>query len=60
MIKTADRIIDFGPEGGGEIVDAGASKDINEQEAQLHGQFLKAVPARAAGSKRGKRVEAAE
>ena len=49
VIKTADWIIDLGPEGGdggGEIVAAGTPEDIVQGEAQLH----RAVPGAGAGA----------
>ncbi len=63
VIKTADWIIDLGPEGGdagGEIVAAGTPEQIAAEKRSYTGQFLKPVLARAAASKRKKRVEAAE
>ncbi len=63
VIKTADWIIDLGPEGGdagGEIVAAGTPETIAAEKRSYTGQFLKPVLARAAASKRKKRVEAAE
>ncbi len=68
VIKTADWIIDLGPEGGdggGEIVAAGAPEDIARNSASYTGAFLKPVLARRAkerGNERGKnkRIEAAE
>jgi excinuclease ABC subunit A len=68
VIKTADWIIDLGPEGGdggGEIVAAGAPDDIERNSASYTGAFLKPVLARRAkerGNERGKnkRIEAAE
>jgi len=64
VIKTADWIIDLGPEGGdggGEIVAAGAPEDIVREKRSYTGAFLKPVLARR-GVDRGKkkRVEAAE
>jgi excinuclease ABC subunit A len=64
VIKTADWIIDLGPEGGdggGEIVAAGTPEDVVREKRSYTGAFLKPVLAR--GSGRGKpkrRVEAAE
>jgi excinuclease ABC subunit A len=61
VIKTADWIIDLGPEGGvcgGKIVAAGTPKDIVREKRSYTGAFLKL--ARGAGGKRKKRVEAAE
>ena len=60
VIKTADWIIDLGPEGGdggGEIVAAGTPEDIAKVKASYTGRFLKEVLSRKAGKKR---VEAAE
>jgi excinuclease ABC subunit A len=64
VIKTADWIIDLGPEGGdggGEIVAAGTPEDIVKARRSYTGAFLKPVLARdAAGQRKKKRVEAAE
>jgi len=64
VIKTADWIIDLGPEGGdggGEIVAAGAPEDIARHSGSYTGAFLKPVLARRArGDSKTKRVEAAE
>ncbi len=62
VLKTADWIIDLGPEGGdggGEIVAAGTPEDIMREKRSYTGQFLKPVLTRGDG-KRKKRVEAAE
>ncbi|MGB8740464.1 MAG: excinuclease ABC subunit UvrA [Xanthobacteraceae bacterium] len=62
VIKTADWVIDLGPEGGdggGEIVAAGTPEDIVREKRSYTGQFLKPVLARGGVSKK-KRVEAAE
>jgi len=62
VLKTADWIIDLGPEGGdggGEIVAAGTPEDIVREKRSYTGAFLKPVLARGAG-KRKKSVEAAE
>jgi excinuclease ABC subunit A len=64
VIKTADWIIDLGPEGGdggGEIVAAGTPEDIAREKRSYTGAFLKPVLGRrgADGKRRG-RVEAAE
>ena len=51
VIKTADWIIDLGPEGGergGQVVAAGTPEDVAEVEASYTGQFLQ----KALGSKR--------
>jgi len=61
VIKTADWVIDLGPEGGdggGEIVATGAPEDIAKAKRSYTGQFLAPVLAREA--KRKKRVQAAE
>ena len=44
MIKTADYIIDLGPEGGdmgGEIVALGTPEQVAENEKSFTGQYLK-------------------
>ena len=49
VIKTADWIIDLGPEGGdggGEIVAAGTPEDIVREKRSYTGAFLKPVLAR--------------
>ena len=46
VIKTADYVIDIGPEGGnggGEIVLAGTPEEIAKCEASYTGQYLKSV-----------------
>jgi len=61
VIKTADWVIDLGPEGGdggGEIVAAGSPEDIVKVKRSYTGAFLAPVLARKAGRKN--RVEAAE
>ena len=66
VLKTADWIVDLGPEGGdggGEIVAAGTPEDIVREKRSYTGQFLKPVLARgadSAGGRRRKRIEAAE
>ena len=64
VIKTADWIIDLGPEGGdggGEIVAAGTPEDVVKVKRSYTGQFLKPVLARKEARRRGKkRIEAAE
>jgi len=64
VIKTADWIIDLGPEGGdggGEIVAAGTPETIVREKRSYTGQFLAPVLARRSGSTgKKKRVEAAE
>jgi excinuclease ABC subunit A len=62
VIKTADWVIDLGPEGGdggGEIVAAGTPEDIVREKRSYTGQFLKPVLGRQA-PRRKRRVEAAE
>jgi excinuclease ABC subunit A len=59
VIKTADWIIDLGPEGGdagGEVV-VGAPEDIVRVKKNYTGQFLAPVLAR--GSRRGKKGQVA-
>ena len=58
VIKTADWIIDLGPEGGGEIVTAGTPEDIVRVKRSYTGQFLAPVLRRK--PERKKRIEAAE
>ena len=61
VIKTADWLIDLGPEGGdggGEIVAQGTPEDVVKVKRSYTGQFLKPVLARkerAAGGRRGSR-----
>ena len=58
VIKTADWIIDLGPEGGdggGEIIAAGSPEDVVKEKRSYTGQFLRPVLARRRG-----RTEAAE
>jgi len=61
VIKTADWIIDLGPEGGdggGEIVAAGTPEDVARAKASYTGAFLKPVLTRREAKR--KRTEAAE
>ncbi|HZC55813.1 MAG TPA: ATP-binding cassette domain-containing protein, partial [Xanthobacteraceae bacterium] len=64
VIKTADWIIDLGPEGGdggGEIVAAGTPEDVVREKRSYTGAFLKPVLARQRVERgKKKRVEAAE
>ena len=63
MIKTADWIIDLGPEGGdggGEIVAAGMPEDIVKVKRSYTGQFLAPVLARKPAATGKNRVVAAE
>jgi excinuclease ABC subunit A len=46
VIKTADHIIDMGPEGGqggGMVVAAGTPEDITKVPASFTGQYLKSL-----------------
>jgi len=61
VIKTADWIIDLGPEGGdggGEIVAAGPPEEIVREKRSYTGAFLKPVLNRQGKPK--KRIQAAE
>jgi excinuclease ABC subunit A len=63
VIKTADWIIDLGPEGGdggGEIVAAGTPEDVVKVKRSYTGAFLKPVLAKARRAREGGRIEAAE
>jgi excinuclease ABC subunit A len=63
VIKTADWIIDLGPEGGdggGEIVAAGTPEDIVREKRSYTGAFLKPVLARSRTAGKKKRIQAAE
>ena len=63
VIKTADWIIDLGPEGGdggGEIVAAGTPEEVVRVKRSYTGQFLKPVLARRDASGKKKGMEAAE
>ena len=62
VIKTADWIIDLGPEGGdggGEIVALGTPEDVVKAKRSYTGQFLKPVLGRRE-NKHKKGVQAAE
>ncbi|MGE0034297.1 MAG: excinuclease ABC subunit UvrA [Xanthobacteraceae bacterium] len=62
VIKTADWIIDLGPEGGdggGEIVAQGTPEDVVKAKRSYTGQFLKPVLARRPDGRK-RRTEAAE
>jgi len=51
VIKTADRIIDLGPEGGeegGELIAAGTPEEIAEVQESYTGRFLQRVLTRRA------------
>ena len=46
MIKTADHIIDMGPEGGesgGKIIAEGTPEKVSTQKESFTGQFLKDI-----------------
>ncbi|MCF8476492.1 MAG: excinuclease ABC subunit UvrA [Pseudolabrys sp.] len=63
VIKTADWVIDLGPEGGdggGEIVAQGTPEDIVKVARSYTGQFLKPVLARKAAGPKKKGQRAAE
>src|SRR5690242_21958121 len=63
VIKTADWIIDLGPEGGdggGEIVAAGTPEDVVKVKRSYTAEFLKPVLGRPEARVRKKRIEAAE
>jgi excinuclease ABC subunit A len=63
VIKTADWLIDLGPEGGdggGEIVAEGTPEDVAKAKASYTGQFLKELFARRAKAKGTARRQAAE
>jgi len=63
VLKTADWVIDLGPEGGdggGEIVAEGTPEDVAKVARSYTGQFLKPVLARGGEGKRKRRIEAAE
>jgi len=62
VIKTADWILDLGPEGGdggGELVAAGTPEDVVKVERSYTGQFLKELLERRPGGRR-RQAEAAE
>jgi excinuclease ABC subunit A len=59
VIKTADWVLDLGPEGGGgggELVASGTPEAIAAEPRSYTGQFLKELP----GHRPGKRAQAAE
>jgi excinuclease ABC subunit A len=63
VIKTADWIIDLGPEGGdggGEIVAAGTPEQVVKEKRSYTGAFLKPVLARRPAEGKKRRSEAAE
>jgi excinuclease ABC subunit A len=63
VIKTADWVIDLGPEGGdggGEIVAAGTPEDVVKVKRSYTGQFLAPVLGRKAAGPKKKGQRAAE
>ncbi len=63
VIKTADWIIDLGPEGGdggGQIVAAGTPEDVAKTKESYTGQYLKPVLARRGKVAGGSKKQAAE
>ncbi|WP_183858009.1 excinuclease ABC subunit UvrA [Prosthecomicrobium pneumaticum] len=63
VIKTADHVIDFGPEGGdggGEIVATGTPEQIAREARSHTGRFLKPVLDKSKASRRARTAEAAE
>jgi len=65
VIKTADRLIDLGPEGGehgGEVVATGTPEEVAAVEASYTGRFLaelvEPTPAKPASRKRREAVAA--
>jgi excinuclease ABC subunit A len=63
VIKTADWIVDLGPEGGdagGQVVAIGTPEEIAANPASYTGQYLKQVFDRRRGAKAAKRPQAAE
>ncbi len=61
VIKTADWIIDLGPEGGdggGRIVAEGTPEDVAKVKESYTGQYLKQMLGRRSGNGRGKRQAA--
>ena len=64
MIKTADWIVDLGPEGGdagGEVVAVGTPEEIAANPASYTGHYLKQVlTRRERGTKRAAETQAAE
>jgi excinuclease ABC subunit A len=63
VIKTADWIVDLGPEGGdagGQVVAVGTPEEIAANAQSYTGQYLKQVFDRRRGAKAAKRPQAAE
>ena len=63
MIKTADYLIDLGPEGGdrgGQVIATGTPEEVAANPASYTGQFLRPVLVQTENRRRGKRaIEAA-
>jgi excinuclease ABC subunit A len=59
VIKTADWLIDLGPEGG-DILALGTPEDVVKVKRSYNGQFLKPVLERKDARRGKKRIEAAE
>ena len=62
VIKTADRLIDMGPEGGeegGHVVAKGTPEQVAAVEGSHTGEFLRRIVKPAAPPRRRKRVAAA-
>jgi excinuclease ABC subunit A len=60
VIKTADWVLDLGPEGGdggGELVAAGRPEDIADEPRSYTGQFLKELLERRPGAKKREAAE---
>ena len=61
VIKTADWIIDLGPEGGdggGEIIAAGTPEDVAATKGSFTGEFLKPLVKRARKTRGSARISA--
>ena len=59
VIKTADWVIDMGPEGGdggGEIVAEGTPEDVAAEKRSYTGQFLKQVLGRKTTRRKGQQA----
>jgi len=63
VIKTADHVLDLGPEGGdggGELVAAGTPEEIVKEKRSYTGQFLKELLSRRPPEKGKSKQQAAE
>jgi excinuclease ABC subunit A len=61
VVKTADRVLDFGPEGGdggGEIVATGTPEQIATDPNSWTGRYLKEVPGQHAERARSRKKSA--